>query len=66
MSNANHRRGFEESVLFSDDDYEPYGYASPQLLPVAVATPGAYAKLGPYEREIEAAVLRRLECYPGC
>ena len=26
----------------------------------------AYSRFGPYEREIEAAVLRRLEAYPGC
>jgi len=64
MSNAFNRPGFDESVLYSDDDYEPYGYGSPQLLPAEVQA--AYARFGPYEREIEAAVLRRLDAYPGC
>lgn len=64
MSNSFNRSGFEESVLYSNDDYEPYGYASPQ---VASTYEGAgYAITCPYEREIEAAVLRRLDSYPGC
>ena len=68
MSNAFHRPGYEESVLYSDDEFEPYGYASPALAKVGGAQQrvDAYSRFGPYEREIEAAVLRRLETYPGC
>jgi hypothetical protein len=64
MSNGLHHTGFEESILYSDDDYEPYGYVSPQLEPVSGSA--ANSSSCPYEREIEAAVLRRLDAYPGC
>ena len=64
MTNAYNRPGFEESVLYSDDDYEPYGYASPELAQAEIQP--AYSRFGPFEREIEAAVLRRLDAYPGC
>lgn len=64
MRNAFDREGFEESILYSDDDYEPYGYVSTQL---ALHTEAATSsRFGPYEREIEAAVLRQLDVYPGC
>lgn len=67
MSNALHHPGFEESVLYSDDDYEPYGYNSPRLTSTTEATQSAlWSRFGPYEREIEAAVLRKLDFYPGC
>jgi hypothetical protein len=66
MSDAMNRPGFEESILYSDDDYEPYGYVSPQVVAAAEAQQPVYSRYGPYEREIEAAVLRRLEAYPGC
>ncbi len=39
------------------------GYVSPQLASGFQAA--GYAGSYPYEREIEAAVLRRLETYPG-
>jgi len=64
MSKAFNRPGFEESILYSDDDYEPYGYGSPQL--AAAEMQAVYSRSGPYEREIEAAVLRNLEACPGC
>jgi len=65
MSNVINRMGYEESILYSDDDYEPYGYASPRVAQVAETEP-AYSHFGPHEREIEAAVLRGLDTYPGC
>jgi hypothetical protein len=64
MSNAFDRAGFEASVLYSDEDYEPYGYVSPQLAPVAGAA--GHGSICPYEREIEEAVLHKLDAYPGC
>lgn len=60
MTNAIIRTGFEESILYSDDDYEPYGYVSPQLA-TGLESVGNWNH--PYERQIEAAVLRRLD---GC
>ena len=63
MSNTFNRSGFEESILYSDEDYEPYGYVSPQT--VQGSETSGYSSPCPYEREIEAAVLRRLDAYPG-
>jgi hypothetical protein len=62
MTEAFDRMGFEESVLYSDDDYEPYGYVTVQPAAEAATQPC----LGPFEREVEAAVLRQLDAYPGC
>lgn len=62
MSNTFNRSGFEESILYSDEDYEPYGFVSPQA--VQGRDKSAHSSSRPYEREIEAAVLRRLGSYP--
>ena len=61
-------RGFEESVLYSNEDFEPYGFTAIELVPVtnAARDSGGASRLGPYERAIEAAVLRRLDTYPNC
>ena len=50
--------GFEDSVLNSQDDFEPYGYAAPQLLPVAAAVQqgNSWRRLA-HERVIEAEIL---------
>jgi len=64
MSNAFNHSGFEESILYSDEDYEPYGYVSPQT--VLDSHTSGHSSPCPYEREIKAAVLRQLDAYPGC
>lgn len=61
MRNPHQYDGFEDAVLRSNEDYEPYGYAQPQLASHAFA--GAQLReRGLYERDrvIEAAVLARL------
>lgn len=64
MSNVYDRTAFEDAILYSDDDYEPYGYATPQL-EIGTDTPNG-SRFEPYKREIEAAILKRLESYCGC
>ena len=60
MSNPFEHPGYEESILYSNDDYEPYGYVAPQLLSVSDA--GLHtARLGNHERVIEAALLQKFE-----
>ena len=64
MSNAYDRTAFEDAILYSDDDYEPYGFVTTQCEIGRDTSDGS--SFGPYEREIEAAVLKRLEAYTGC
>jgi hypothetical protein len=51
--------GFDEAILSSDDDFEPYGFAQPQL---ATYDPWARWDQRPahLDRVIEAGVLRQL------
>jgi hypothetical protein len=48
--------GFEESVLNSYDDYEPYGYDAPRLAH-AEAIPSAQCTRSARDRVIEAELL---------
>lgn len=58
---------YEQSILHSDDDYEPYGYESVQLVSVeSVPESEAVSRFGAYEREIESMVLSRYGDYTGC
>ena len=63
MSNTFHRSGFEESILYSDEDYEPYGYVSSQTR--QVSNTSDYTRSRRYEREVEASVLCRLDNLVG-
>jgi len=46
--------GYDDCVLGSSDDYEPYGYAPPQLQPVTLES----RSRGPdFDRVIEAQLL---------
>lgn len=59
--------GYDNAVLYSDDDYEPYGYTSLQLAPVEESGERKETdRSGDFEREIEAAVLSRLGGDTGC
>lgn len=67
MNRIFHRAGFEEAILDSADDYEPYGFVEPRLVPVSVgddAARQAAAKTRD-QRVIEAAVLGHFH-EPGC
>ena len=64
MRRARPRTRFQESILYSDEDHEPYVYVSPQ--PTTWLDSAGFSGSCTYEREIEAAVLRRLDTYPGC
>ena len=67
MTRIYHRAGFEEAILGSADDYEPYGFVEPGLVPVSAgddATRQAAAKARD-QRVIEAAVLGHFH-EPGC
>lgn len=59
------RPGFEESILHSDDDFEPYGFVSLDLQASGTESPGHIGS-SPFVREIEAAVLRRLNTDADC
>jgi hypothetical protein len=48
--------GFADSVLDSYEDYEPYGFVAPQLMPVT-ATPPATRRDQDRDRAIEAELL---------
>lgn len=48
--------GFEDSVLNSQDDFEPYGYAVPQLMPISAARHTSFRQ-AVYDRVIEAEIL---------
>jgi len=58
---------YEESILHADDDYEPYGYESLQLVPLeSVPQAEAVSRFGAYEREIESMALSRFGDDTGC
>jgi hypothetical protein len=60
MSTSHDPNGYDASILCCDQDDEPYGHAvSPRLAVVTESAAGS--RFGPFEREIEAAVLRRLD-----
>lgn len=51
--------GFEDAILNSDDDYEPYGYVTP--LPVSMETSHhSRIRNAAHDRVIEAQLLRHL------
>ena len=52
--------GYDESVLQSDDDFEPYGFDSPRLAEVA-CNPEAAPRGRNFCPVIEAAVLMGIE-----
>lgn len=56
MQNTFRHAGYEDAILNSGDDFEPYGFVSPRLQPVN----GTSHEFDPARREIEAAVLRVL------
>ena len=56
MYDSFHQAGFEDSVLNSKDDYEPYGYAEPGLIPVSTGKHTA-SRQSVYDRVIEAEIL---------
>ena len=67
MTRIFQRAGFEEAILDSADDYEPYGFVEPRLVPVSAgnhATRQAAAEARD-RRVIEAAVLGYFH-EPGC
>ncbi|MCU0836461.1 MAG: hypothetical protein MUC77_18820 [Chromatiaceae bacterium] len=52
--------GFDEAILRSDDDFEPYGFAQPQLAAYDTRSPWDPRRPAHLDRVIEAAVLRQL------
>lgn len=67
MTRIFHRAGFQESILNSAEDYEPYGFVEPGLVPVS-ADESAARQATSLEREkrvIEAALLAHFH-EPGC
>jgi len=64
MSNPFDHPGYEESISYSNDDYEPYGYASPRLLPVADAVFTSTSSRS-HERAVEALLSQRSEILFG-
>ena len=50
--------GFEDSILYSDDDYEPYGYDARQLMPIGAAI-GVGKSPVVRDRVIEAELLNQ-------
>ena len=50
--------GYEESILHSQDDFEPYGFSEPRLQSAVPAT--GEQSVDPFEPIIGGAVLRGL------
>jgi len=64
MSNTFDHPGYEESISYSNDDYEPYGYVSPRLLPVTDSVfTSAHARS--HERTVAALLSQRSEILFG-
>lgn len=54
------RAGFDDAILCSDDDYEPYGFAAPRLAVHDRLVPWGHQRTSHRDRVIEARVLRQL------
>jgi hypothetical protein len=52
--------GYDESVLESDEDFEPYGFNSPRLAEVAWSPERALRRRD-FSRVVEAAALNGIE-----
>lgn len=52
--------GYDESVLASDEDFEPYGFGSPHLAEAAWE-PAAAPRPGTFSQVIEAALLAEIK-----
>jgi hypothetical protein len=67
MPTSFHRAGFEEAILDSADDYEPYGFVEPGLIPVAADESAArQAARAERDRRVIEASLVELFHEPGC
>ena len=64
MTRIFNRPGFEEAILNSADDYEPYGFVEPRLAEVAIDARDDATRARD-QRVIEAALLARFQ-EPGC
>jgi hypothetical protein len=64
MKAAFDQAGFEDSILNSYEDYEPYGFVSPQLIPVGATTHPASRDYG-RDRVIESDLLAQCSMV-GC
>jgi hypothetical protein len=64
MSDLFDQTGFEDSILNSNDDYEPYGYVAPQLMPAGAGM--VTERRNPiHHRIIEAELLSQCDSV-GC
>ena len=52
--------GFDEAILRSDDDFEPYGFVQPQLAACDTLSRRDSQRPAHFNRVIEAAALRQL------